>query len=217
LAPCFLWTAAFERERVTIQAVIYDADGVVIHPWRFARYLEREHAITPEMTRAFFRTTFEGCLVGRADIKDVLSPFLYEWGWRGSLGEFLATWFEVEDAADERVINVIHGLRQSGTLCCLATNQERHRAEYMRTQMGFSGMFDRLYFSCELGYQKPDHAYYAAIEQDLGLTGDRILFWDDSAIHVESAREMGWNAKVYTGYEPFARTLAGAIGAGSVP
>jgi putative hydrolase of the HAD superfamily len=202
---------------VTIQAVIFDADGVVIHPWRFARYLEREHAITPEMTRAFFRTTFEDCLVGRVDIKDVLPPFLREWGWRGVLDEFLATWFEVEDATDDRVINVIHGLRRSGLLCCLATNQERRRAEYMRTEMGFSEVFDKLYFSSELGCQKPDPAYYGAIEQNLGLTGDRILFWDDSVVNVESAREMGWNAEVYTGYEPFARTLAGAIGAGSVP
>jgi putative hydrolase of the HAD superfamily len=207
----------FERTRVTIQAVIFDADGVVIHPWRFARYLEREHAITPGMTRAFFRTTFEDCLVGRADIRDVLPPFLDEWGWRGSLDEFLTTWFEVEDAADDRVIDVIHRLRRSGVLCCLATNQEPRRAAYMRTEMGFSGIFDRLYFSCELGCQKPDPAYFATIERDLGLAGDRILFWDDSAAHVTSAREVGWNAEVYTGFEPFAQTLAEAIGARSGP
>ena len=207
----------FERARVTIQAVIFDADGVVIHPWRFARYLEREHAITPGMTRAFFQTTFEDCLVGRTDIKDVLPPFLDEWGWRGSLDEFLTIWFEVEDAADDRVIDLIHRLRRSGVLCCLATNQERHRAAYMRAEMGFSETFDRLYFSCELGCQKPDPAYYGAIERDLGLAGDGILFWDDAAVNVESARKTGWNAEVYTGYEPFARALAEALGGGGAP
>jgi putative hydrolase of the HAD superfamily len=206
-----------EEARVTIQAVILDADGVVIHPWRFARFLERKHAITPQMTRSFFRTSFEDCLVGRADIKDVLPPFLDEWGWRGSLDEFLTTWFEVEDAVDDRVIDVIHGLRRSGVLCCLATNQERHRAAYMRTEMGFSEVFDRLYFSCDLGCQKPEPAYYATIERDLGLVGDRILYWDDSAGHVESAREVGWNAKVYTAFEPFVRMITGAIGVGSGP
>jgi putative hydrolase of the HAD superfamily len=202
---------------VTIQAVIFDADGVVIHPYRFTRYLEREHAITPEMTRPFFRTTFEDCLVGRADIEDVLPPFLHEWGWHGSLDEFLVAWFEVEDVPDARVIDVIHGLRRSGLLCCLATNQERRRAAYMRTEMGFSETFDRLYFSCELGCQKPDPAYYGAIERDLGLAGGGILFWDDATVNVESAREVGWNAEVYTRYEPFARTLAEALGAGGVP
>jgi HAD superfamily hydrolase (TIGR01509 family) len=68
-----------------------------------------------------------------------------------------------------------------------------------------------------LGCQKPDPAYYKTIERDLGLVGDRILFWDDSARHVESAREVGWNAEVYTAFEPFARTLAEAIDAGSGP
>jgi putative hydrolase of the HAD superfamily len=202
---------------VSIQAVIFDADGVVIHPYRFARYLEREHAITPETTGSFFRTTFEDCLIGRADIKDVLPPFLHEWGWPGSLDEFLVTWFAVEDAADGRVMDVIQGLRRSGLLCCLATNQEGRRAAYLRTEMGFSETFDRLYFSCELGCQKPDSAYYGAIERDLGLAGDRILFWDDSPVNVELAREVGWNAEVYTGYEPFARTLAEALGAGGAP
>jgi putative hydrolase of the HAD superfamily len=215
LAPCFLWADGFERERMSIQAVILDADGVVIHPWRFARYLEREHAITPEMTRSFFRTSFEDCLVGRADIEDVLPPFLHEWGWRGSLDEFLKTWFEVDDAVDTQVIDVIRPLRRSGVLCCLATNQERRRTAYMRTEMGFSEVFDRLYFSCELGCQKPDSAYYGAIERDLGLAGDGILFWDDAAVNVESARDTGWNAEVYTGYEPFARALAEALGGGA--
>jgi putative hydrolase of the HAD superfamily len=87
----------------------------------------------------------------------------------------------------------------------------------MRTEMGFSEIFDRLYFSCELGCQKPDPAYYATIERDLGLAGKGILFWDDSARHVESAREVGWNAEVYTAFEPFARTLAEAIGAAYGP
>jgi putative hydrolase of the HAD superfamily len=83
--------------------------------------------------------------------------------------------------------------------------------------MDFSETFDRLYFSCELGCQKPDPAYYGAIERDLGLAGGGILFWDDATVNVESAREVGWNAEVYTRYEPFARTLAEALGAGGVP
>jgi FMN phosphatase YigB (HAD superfamily) len=40
---------------MAISAVIFDADGVVIFPWRFARYLEQEFNITREMTRGFFR------------------------------------------------------------------------------------------------------------------------------------------------------------------
>jgi hypothetical protein len=47
------------------KAILFDADGVVIFPWRFARHLAREHGITPEMTRGFFQGVFEDCLVGK--------------------------------------------------------------------------------------------------------------------------------------------------------
>jgi putative hydrolase of the HAD superfamily len=201
-----------QERAMMIEAVILDADGVVIFPWRFARYLEREHGITPEMTRPFFRGIFDDCLVGKADLKDVLPPFLQAWGWSGSLDEFVSSWLETEDAVDDRVIKAVCTLRSSGLICCLATSQERHRAQYMKTTMGFTTVFDRLFLSCELGCQKPDPAYYELIERDLGLEGKRILFWDDSARNVESARKQGWNAEVYVDFVSFENMLTGYLG-----
>jgi putative hydrolase of the HAD superfamily len=191
-----------------IKAVILDADGVVVFPWRFARYLEHEHGIAPETTRGFYRGVFGDCLVGKVDLKRVLPPFLEEWKWEGTLDSFVDTWLEVEDAVDKRVVETVLSLRQSGYTCCLATSQERHRAEYMTNVMGFSEIFDRLFFSCHLGCAKPDGAYYRKIEQELGIEGEQILFWDDTALNVESARACGWNAEVYTAFEDFEQRLA---------
>ena len=196
---------------MTTEAVILDADGVVIFPWRFAHHLERAHGITPEMTRPFFRGVFEECLVGKADVREVLPPFLDQWGWKGSVDDFMTSWLETEDAVDDRVIEVVRRLRRCGVTCCLATSQERNRAEYMKTAMGFLAEFDKLFFSCEMGCQKPDHRYFEAIERDLGLVGESILFWDDSAVNVESARERGWNAEMYTGFEVFEKRLGNYV------
>ena len=33
---------------------LFDVDGVVILPWRFRNYLEREYGISPQVTREFF-------------------------------------------------------------------------------------------------------------------------------------------------------------------
>ena len=43
--------------------------------------------------------------------------------------DFVRIWFEVENAPDERVIDVVRALQESGYMCCLATNQEEHRAD----------------------------------------------------------------------------------------
>jgi putative hydrolase of the HAD superfamily len=202
---------------VAIQAVLFDADGVLIHPWRFARYLERDHAITPEMTRGFFDGVFEECLVGRADLKQVLPPFLVEWGWDGSLEQFVETWLEVEHAVDERVAEVVRALRRDGFVCCLATSQERHRAEYMLAEMGLGDLFDRLFFSFAMGCHKPEPSYYAHVEEALDMKGESLLFWDDSQKNVEAARERGWRAEVYTTFESFAIELLGYLPGASLP
>lgn len=191
-----------------VEAVLFDADGVVIFPWRFARCLERQHGITPSMTRGFFRGVFDECLVGKADLKQVLPPFLAQWGWKRSVDDFVATWLEVENAADDRLIEAIQALRRAGYQCCLATSQERYRAEYMTTVMGFSQVFDHLFFSCRLGCQKPDLSFYEKVTEALGIESQKLLFWDDNRMNVEAAREHGWQAQVYTGFEEFYKRLA---------
>ena len=193
----------------SIRAVLFDADGVVVFPWRFARYLEQERNITREMTREFFWGLFADCLVGKADLRDVLPPFLEQWGWKESLADFTRIWFETEDAVDGRVISVIRRLRESGYTCCLATSQERHRAQYMKTAMGFSKIFDRMFFSHAIGFQKPDPRFYKSVTADLDISGEQILFWDDDLHNVEAARKCGWNAELYLGFSPFQITLAG--------
>lgn len=188
---------------MTIKAICFDADGVVVHPqMQFSRLL-KDFGITPEMTQSFFCGVFNDCLTGRANLEDVLPPFLKDWGWRGSVDAFINTWLVADHVIDVRVIDAIQNLRHNGIICCLATSQERNRAGYMKTKMGFQKVFDHLFFSCEAGWQKPDHAYYQHIEATLGLEKKSILFWDDSRKNVESAREFGWNAEIYTGFNEF--------------
>jgi putative hydrolase of the HAD superfamily len=199
---------------VSVKAVILDADGVVIFPWRAAQLFEREYGITREMASEFFGGVFRDCLVGQADLKEVLPPYLAQWRWQASVDDFIRVWFEAENAPDKRVIDVVHTLRESGLACYLASNQERYRAEYIRTRMGFAKVFDRLFFSCELACKKPDHAYYERIMETLGLKGLDILFWDDSPSAVKGARACSWNAEVYAEFEGFETKLDTYLGNG---
>lgn len=193
---------------MTIKAICFDADGVVVHPqMQFSRLLKTNFWITPEMTQNFFGGVFNDCLTGKANLEDVLPPFLKDWGWRDSVDAFIHTWLVADHVIDTRVVDAIQRLRQTGIICCLATSQERNRAQYMKTEMGFQKVFDHLFFSCEAGWQKPDHAFYQHIETTLGLEKKSILFWDDSHRNVESAREFGWNAEIYTDFNAFEVTM----------
>lgn len=187
-----------------IKAVLFDADGVVVNPsFQFARLLAEQYGITRQMTSSFFQGVFNECTLGRADLKQVLPPYLAEWGWRGTVDEFVHCWLLTDDVVDRRVVEAITKLRQGGLLCCLATIQEANRAHYMRTEMRLGEVFDRLFFSSELGCQKPDLKYYFTVQQQLQLEPHELLFWDDDAKNVEAAARCGWQAELYTTFEDF--------------
>lgn len=189
---------------MTIKAICFDADGVVVNPQKqFSMHLKKEHNISPSMTQNFFCGVFNDCLVGKANLREVLPTFLKEWKWKGSVDEFINTWLVTDHVVDDRIINTIQILRRNKIICCLATSQEHNRAEYMKSKMGFQDMFDHLFFSCEIGHQKPTYSYYQYVEKILKLEKESILFWDDSFSNIKAAREYGWNAEMYTDFPTF--------------
>lgn len=187
-----------------IKALCFDVDGVIVNPqMQFSQLLRLNYEITPEMTKPFFDGIFNECLVGKADLLDVLPPFLRKWKWKGSVEEFIDLWLRTDHVIDTKMFNAIIELRLKGFICCLATSQEQHCADYLKKEMGFKPLFDHMFFSCEIGTQKPDPAFYQHIEKQLQMDSKSILFWDDSLQNVRGARERGWNAEVYTDYGQF--------------
>jgi len=195
-----------------IDVILFDADGVVVFPWRFSRYLEEHHDITMETTREFFEGVFGNCLLGEVDLKEVLPPYLELWGWTDTVDSFVDIWLKTEDAVDDRMIEVMRSLQELGMMCGLVTNQEHYRAEYMRNEMGFEQIFDYLFFSSTLGCKKPEREYYKEITKALAVPAHRILFFDDSAAFVHAARKYGWKAEVYKSFESFEVTLSKYLG-----
>lgn len=189
-------------------ALVFDVDGVLCPAtFRFAAYLEREHQLTGAQTREFFTGPFLDCLVGKADLKQVILPFLVQWGWQGSLDDFLQRWFGEESLVDARLLTVVRQIRARGIHCYVATNQEQYRTHYLREQMGFIDCFDQVFSSAEVGVTKPQTQFYAYVTQTIGTPPERILFWDDSPSNVTAARAYGWQAEHYTDYHTFYHSL----------
>ncbi|GHO49401.1 hypothetical protein [Ktedonospora formicarum] len=67
--------------------------GVLVIGDRWDRNLQRDYDITEEMTKEFFITKFSACVIGKADLKEEIAPFLRKWNWSGSVDGFLHYWF----------------------------------------------------------------------------------------------------------------------------
>jgi len=188
-----------------VRAVILDADSVLVRPERiWSQQLEHQYRLNPRaFTEFIFHGEFQNCLIGRADLKEVLSPVLEQLYWTRGAEVFIREWLESEHALDAALLEHIAQIRASGIPCYLATNQERYRTAYLEREMGLGAVLDGIFSSSTLGFRKPSLEYYQAIQTQLELGGSQILFWDDTLKNVEAARAAGWNAELYTSLEGF--------------
>lgn len=185
------------------KVILFDADGVTIHSEMFGVYYQRTNNISPDEMLPFYRGIFQECLIGKADLKEVIAPWLVKWKWDGSVDTFLLQWFQYEHNIDQRVVTLIRALQKNDVSCYLATNQEKYRTEYMRNEMEFGKIFDGIFSSAEIGSKKPQKEFYECILHTLGVEKDTILYADDTASHVDGAKLVGIEGYLYTGFEDF--------------
>ena len=188
------------------RVILFDADGVVIQTELFSVQYGKEVGVVQEEFTPFFKGIFQECLVGKADLKEIIKPFLAKWKWTDGVDAYLLRWFKAEHHVDQQLLDYIKKLRQRGILCFVATNQDKYRLEYLRTKMNFNNLFDGIYCSCEIGSKKPEPAFYEYILQDLakrGIGKDEILFVDDTPTHAEGAKQAGIEDYLYKNCEEF--------------
>ena len=181
-----------------MKTIIFDADGMILLGERFSSRYSREFNLPAEVLSRFFSEKFPACVLGKADLREELRPFLQDWRWEKSVDEFLNYWFE-GNYLNQDLLPVIADLKARGVGCCLATNQEKYRIAYLRDRLGIGQIFDRCFVSSEVGLKKPERKFFEYISRELSrIPNDEILFWDDRSENVTAAREFGFAAELYT-------------------
>jgi len=190
-----------------IKVIIFDTDGMVVNSEMFSVQYNKDYGIPMDSLLPFFKNEFQPCLIGTADLKEEIKDYLPKWGWKDSVDSFLKYWFDAENHVDKRVVEAINKLRNAGFKCYLATNQEKYRTEYLRNEMGFGEIFDKVFSSAEVGYKKPQQEFFEFVLNDIKLNKDEVQFWDDTDKNVEGAREFGFDANLYRDFDKFALKL----------
>ena len=194
-----------------VKAVVLDADGVVILGEIFTSRVEREHGIPKEKTMPFFDSVFMECLTGKADLRQELKKVILDWGWKGSTDELLEYWFRGESNMNKDLARYMGELRTFGISIFLATNQEKHRTEFLKNEMGFNDIFDGIFSSCDLGIRKPNPEFFRvvarSISNEFGIGANETVLWDDSQENVDSAIKSGMKAFLYRDYIGFRKTM----------
>ncbi len=180
-----------------IRTLLLDADGVVqrINP----AALRAIEDMTPSCDkRGFVAAIMEAerpCLSKSGDFCLAIADVLGAWKCRASPHQVSRLWNDI--IADPDVLDLVSAARRSGIRCCLASNQQALRSSYMSTVLGYSQLFDREFYSHELGVAKPEAAYFATILGALAEPASTVLFFDDNSHNVEAAASVGIHAEYF--------------------
>jgi putative hydrolase of the HAD superfamily len=196
--------------------IFFDVDGVLIDGWHANAEVRKPWDITLNedlgVDRAAFQRLFFGtpgnrsktpmfeCVSGRRDLKTALAEVLPQVGYLGSVDEFMRYWFEKDSNLNARVISLVSELRRASDIkLYVATGQEHYRARYLWNDLGFSRLFDGIFYSAEIGHPKKDIRFFEIINAALEISnGERPLFFDDQPEIIELARQAGWDGVAFT-------------------
>lgn len=183
-----------------ITTILFDADGVVQWPKpdRRAMWIEllgARHQVVDEFFQALLDLE-RTCYRGERDFVAALPDLLRDWRCAGTVDDLLRAWTAIK--VDAEVLALVRTVRAAGVICCLATNQEPFRGRYMSQTLGYGAVFDHQFYSCELGFHKPDAKYFGAILNRVGRSPQEVLFIDDKEPNTMAAASIGIHAQTFT-------------------
>jgi len=94
-------------------------------------------------------------------------------------------------------IALLRSLSKHYRLFLLSNTNEIHYIKYLKELQavygvsGFGDLFEKAYFSFQVGLRKPFREVFDFVVMDAGILADETLFIDDSPQHVEGARNAG--------------------------
>jgi putative hydrolase of the HAD superfamily len=82
-------------------------------------------------------------------------------------------------------------LKQKYKLAMLSNTNDEHIRHVRPECQELFALFDKLFFSYELGLRKPEAAIFEKVLTEMGCAPHEALFIDDSYQHIEAARALG--------------------------
>ncbi len=104
------------------------------------------------------------------------------------------------DLPKER-LEMVQSLRENYRVLLLSNTNAIHVAQFdgMVNQHGFEGgmhaMFDKVYYSNEIGMRKPDPAIFEYVVEQENIDLSEMLFVDDNEANCKTCRALGWQVE----------------------
>jgi HAD superfamily hydrolase (TIGR01509 family) len=194
----------FRRMESSIRVVCFDLGGVLVKlasGWEAACKLggvktlpnlgawERQHALMVELERGRMAEEVYFERMGQCDL--------------GISADELKCVFDAWlQGAYPGAAELIAEIKERGVItACLSNTNPRHWRQVIEEVPEYMEIMRRLdyrFASQEIGFAKPDERIYLHAQEQMKVTAEEILFFDDRLENVEGARAVGWHAEQIT-------------------
>jgi epoxide hydrolase-like predicted phosphatase len=184
-----------------IKAVIFDLNGLFIQSPNLSDRFQKEFNVPTEKFLVALKDIMPK--VRMPDVQDTFSywePYLKKWSIKLSKEEFFDFWFGAEEEVVE-LVKIARELKNKGIKIFILSNNFKERSIYYARNFSFLEMFDKVYYSWQTGFAKPDTKAFENLLKENNLEPNKCIYFDDSKNNVESAKSLGINAFVFENAE----------------
>lgn len=114
----------------------------------------------------------------------------------------------VYEWVDTHTVQVAHEVKEKGFTLILLSNIYVWSSARFKRKYRFLDLFDKLYFSSDVGLAKPDRRIYQLVLDENNLQPEDCIFFDDNLDNVAGAQACGIESYVYEGPEQVREKLS---------
>ena len=191
-----------------IKAVIFDLNGVIISSPLLSERFQEKFGIPADEFSAVLKEIMAKLRIPEAgEAYAYWEPHLKKWGIYLNEEQFYSFCFEVEKA-DLEMIEIARELKGKGLKIFILSNNFIERTDYYKKNFPFlQELFDKIYYSWQTGFVKPDIRAYEKVLKDNNLLPAECLYFDNSKENIEIANNLGIKSFLFEGLDGFRKAL----------
>jgi putative hydrolase of the HAD superfamily len=190
-----------------MRTAIFDLNGIFIQSPKLSGRFEQAFGVPPEKFLPKLSEIMDKVRrpnAGRAFA--YWEPVLTEWGIKLSEQEFWDFWFGAEKVSMD-MADFARSLRGKGIKSFILSNNFKERADYYDQHSWTHEIADKIYYSWQTGFVKPDTRAWTNILQENNLRANDCVYFDDKEENLQAARSVGIEAHLFASKEAAEKLL----------
>ena len=190
-----------------IKAVIFDLNGIFLQSPKLSDRFNKDFGVEistflPKLSEIMEKVRKPNAEPAFKYWKEVLK----EWKVEITENKFWDYWFGAE-IQSEKMISFAKNLREKGIKVFILSNNFRERANYYDHYPWIHDAVDKVYFSWQTGFVKPDIKAWEFILSENDLKGEECLYFDDQERNLKSAESIGIKSFKFTNEEELEKVV----------